>query len=472
MTKETGLDAVRYGMGVAIGDYDNDGDPDIYVTAFEGGTLYRNDSGKFTDVTAQTRHRGGDNWPTSAAFLDIDNDGDLDLFICQYVQWTPDFNRAQEFQLTGTGKGRTYGRPTDFLGSFCVLLRNDGDKFTDISAQAGIQVKSPAGDPAGKSLGVAPFDYDMDGKVDIAVSNDTVPNYLFHNLGDGKFEEVGVTMGVAFDQQGTARGNGHRLRTFSQRRGARPGRREFRQRDDRALRFGSPAVSPFADLANIHGLGAPTQPPLKFSLFFFDYDLDGRLDLLSVNGHLESDIAKVQATQTYAQPAQLYWNSGKPGRSRFVLVGPEVAGADLFQPIVGRGSEYADIDDDGDLNVVLTASGGPAHLLSNIGGDNNHWIRLRLVGRGKSNRDALAKGRARRRRRHATPSTFFGERISFLVRADPHLRTRRGRQGGLAHDRLAIRQDGRVQRSQGRPYLSDRRSGGHDRRPEVGKITF
>jgi hypothetical protein len=149
-----------------------------------------------------------------------------------------------------------------------------------------------------------------------------------------------------------------------------------------------PTTLQFSDLANLYGLGAPTQPPLKFGLFFFDYDLDGRLDLLSTNGHLESDIAKVQASMTYAQSAQLFWNTGQPGRTLFALVGPERAGPDLFRPIVGRGSAYADLDGDGDLDVVLTANGGPARLFRNDGGNKNHWLRLVLTGN-PSNRDAI-----------------------------------------------------------------------------------
>ncbi len=391
VTKDAGLDHTYFGMGVAVGDYDNDGNVDLYVTALGGGHLYRNDGkGHFEDVTQAANARASDGWLTSAAFFDMENDGDLDLFVCCYVMWTPEFDRSQSFQLRGTGKGRAYGPPSAFRGTLCSLLRNDGGRFVDVSERSGIQVRSAElKDPLGKALGVAPYDVDGDGLVDLAVANDTVQNFLFHNLGDGKFEEVAIVSGTAFDASGSPRG------------GMGIDWADFKNDGSLGLAVGNfanemvalyvsdrPKELLFSDLASSYGLGAPTQPPLKFGLFFFDYDLDGRLDLLSANGHLENDIALVQATQTYEQSAQLFWNTGRRGRALFALVGAENAGPDLFKRVVGRGSAYADVDGDGDLDVVLTVNGGAARLFRNDGGNKNHWLRLNLSGT-KSNRSAI-----------------------------------------------------------------------------------
>jgi len=390
VTKAAGLDKTFFGMGAAVGDYDNDGDPDVYITALGGGHLFRNDKGVFTDVTAEANARASEGWLTSAAFFDMENDGDLDLFVACYVDWAAETDRSQEFQLAGTGKGRAYGPPTAFNGAFCTLLRNDGGKFADVSEEAGIRVRTPdLKVPVAKSLGVAPYDVDGDGLVDLAVANDTVPNFFFHNLGGGKFEEMGISAGVAFDQAGSARGAmGIDWADFKNDGSLGLAIGNFANEMTALYVTEDPKGLQFSDLANVYGLGAPTQPPLKFGLFFFDYDLDGRLDLLSTNGHLESDIAKVQATETYAQPAQLFWNTGQKGRALYTLVGPKAAGPDLFVPVVGRGSTYADVDGDGDLDVVLTVNGGPAKLFRNDGGAANHWVRLSLVGT-KSNRDAV-----------------------------------------------------------------------------------
>ena len=397
VTKEAGLDKTFFGMGVAVGDYDNDGDSDLYVTAVGGGRLFRNDAGKFVDVTEAANASASEGWLTSAAFFDMENDGDLDLFVCCYVTWSPDFDKAQQHNVDGTN--RSYGPPNTFRGAFCVLLRNDGGKFVDVSEASGIRIrKAELSDPMAKSLGVAPQDVDGDGLVDLAVANDTVPNFLFHNLGKGKFEEIGIPSGVAFDQAGSPRGA--------------MGTDWGDVRNDGTLSLAvanfanemialyvtdSPKEMQFSDMAPYYGLGAATQPPLKFGLFFFDYDLDGRLDLLSANGHLDPDVSKVQASEHYEQPALLFWNTGRTGRGKnagrtgremFAMARAKDVGEDLFKPMVGRGSAYADIDGDGDLDVVLTANGGPARLLRNEGGNKNAWVRLKLVG-GESNRDAI-----------------------------------------------------------------------------------
>jgi hypothetical protein len=390
VTAGSGLAVSCFGMGVAVGDYDNDGDPDVFLTALDGARFFRNDAGVFHDVTDSVFAARPGGWLTSAAFFDLENDGDLDVFACRYVDWSPETDRALSTQLAGTGQGPAYDPPTGYPGSFCVLLRNDRGRFNDISAEAGIQVRAPGLEvPYAKALGVAPYDVDGDGRVDLAVSNDTVANFLFHNLGGGKFAEIGMSAGVAFDPSGATRAG----------MGIDWG--DFRNDGSLGLAIGNfanemmalyvtdePGRLQFADLAAVYGLGAPTQPPMKFGLIFFDYDRDGRLDLLSANGHLESDIARVQASESYAQPAQLFWNSGHPRRDRFIAVGADVAGPDLFRPIVGRGAAYADIDGDGDLDVLLTANGGPARLFRNDANGRNHWLRLRLKGTA-SNRDAI-----------------------------------------------------------------------------------
>ena len=388
VTKDAGLDKTYFGMGVATGDYDNDGDVDLYLTAVGGGHLFRNDGGKFIDVTEETNTSASDGWLTSAAFFDLENDGDLDLFVCSYVTWTPEFDKAQTNSLVGVGRG--FLPPNTFRGGFCVLLRNDAGKFADISEEAGIRRrKAELKDPLAKSLGVAPQDIDGDGLVDLAIANDTVPNFLFHNLGGGKFEEIGVISGVAFDQAGAPRGAmGTDWGDFRNDGTLGLAVANFANEMIALYVTDEPKEMRFSDMAPYFGLGAPTQPPLKFGLFFFDYDLDGRLDLFCANGHLEPDVSRVQASETYPQRAQLFWNSGRPGREMFVLVDEKSAGPDLFQPLVGRGSSYADIDGDGDLDVVLAANGGPARLLRNDGNPENRWVRLTLRGNG-SNRDAL-----------------------------------------------------------------------------------
>jgi hypothetical protein len=267
------------------------------------------------------------------------------------------------------------------------LYRNLGNgRFEDVSAKAGIQVVE-RGQAVGKSLGVIACDVDGDGWPDIIVANDTVRNFFFHNKGDGRFEEIGIESSVAYAEAQPRGAMGIDVGEY------RPGVTgiiigNFANEPDTFLRLDDPKRLTFWDAALAEGVYGVSRPLLKFGAFFFDYDLDGRLDLLTCNGHLEPEIATVQAGQTYAQPVQLFWNSGQ--KSCFVPVTASQAGPDLFRPLVGRGCAYADIDGDGRLDVVLTENGGPARLFRNEGGTGNHWIRLTLEGDGtRSNRSAI-----------------------------------------------------------------------------------
>jgi len=390
VTAGSGLDVSMYAMGVAVGDYDNDGLVDVFVSGVGGNRLFKNlGGGKFRDVTAESGLGGSDDqWGTSCGFFDYDNDGKLDLFVCNYVRWSRQVDLSQGFVLTGLG--RAYGPPVSFEGTTCRLYHNEGNgRFRDVTKSAGIEVLNPAtGKPMAKSLGVTFIDLDNDGYLDIIVANDTVQNFVFHNRGNGTFEEIGMQTGLAFDSSGQARGA--------------MGIDAACNRDDGSLAVaisnfanemtamyvsqGQPLL--FADEAVACGIGPASRLDLKFGLFFFDYDLDGRLDLLTANGHLEADIHKVQASQQYRQSAKLFWNAGAEQPTEFVCVGPDKCGTDLFRPIVGRGAAYADIDGDGDLDVILTQNNGPPLLLRNELNGRAHYLRFKLIGT-RHNRDAI-----------------------------------------------------------------------------------
>jgi hypothetical protein len=378
VTKAAGLALTFYGMGVAVGDYDGDGWDDFYLTSLNANHLLRNLGGRFEDVTVQAGVGGDpDTWSTSAAFLDYDRDGDLDLFVVNYVRWSRTIDLAIDFRLTGLG--RAYGAPVNFIGTQNRLYRNEGDgRFTDVSAAAGIDVTDPvSGRPAGKGLGVVPLDYDGDGWTDLAVANDTVRNFLYRNRGDGTFEEAGIFEGIAYDRNGKS-SSSMGIDAANYRNDPEVGIAVGKFANEMSSLFvTSEARTPFVDEGVIEGLGPASRIPLTFGVVFLDYDLDGRSDLLLANGHLEHEINKVQQSQTYAQPPQLFWNCGDACPGRFV---PVTEGGDLANPLVGRGIATADIDGDGDLDLLITQNGRRPALLRNDQRTGHHWLRIALEG--------------------------------------------------------------------------------------------
>ena len=387
VTGQAGVGFSDFGMGVAVGDYNGDGRQDLYVTCLGPNRLLLNEGGRFRETTKRAGVAGGDSdWSTSAAFFDYDRDGDLDLFVANYVQWSRKDDLEIDFRLTGLG--RAYGAPNHFIGTHNRLYRNEGDgRFSDVSRFAGIQINDGTGEkPVGKGLGVSPVDYDRDGWIDLVVANDTVRNFLYRNRGDGTFEEIGAREGIAYDRNGKATGAMGIDSAY------------FRNTLDLGIGIGNFANEmtslfvtadgrpPLADESVLVGLGPDTRLALTFGLVFFDADLDGRLDLLQVNGHLEHEINKVQPSQHYAQPAQLFWNCAEGCRNLFNLV--EDSG-DLSTPMVARGAAYADIDADGDLDLVVTQNGRGARLFRNDQQSGNHWLRLKLTGSAGRNPDAI-----------------------------------------------------------------------------------
>jgi hypothetical protein len=387
VTELAGLDKSFYGMGVAVGDYDGNGWTDLFITAVGGNHLYRNDSGSFTEVTESAGVGGDDSWSTGAAFFDYDKDGDLDLFVANYVRWSKQIDIEVDYRLDGIG--RAYGPPTNFAGTHSSLLRNDGERgFTDVSHAAGIQVANEAtGEAMGKALAVVPVDIDDDGFLDLVVANDTVRNFFFHNQGDGTFNEAAVISGLAFDRNGYATG-GMGADAAYYRGGANLGIAIGNFSNEMtSLYLSQESPSQFVDEAIVDGVGPASRQALTFGLFFFDYDLDGRLDLLQANGHLEEEINTIQSSQHYEQAPQLFWNCGDACTTSFVAVEADKMGA-LSRSLVGRGASYADIDGDADLDVVITQPGRRARLLRNDQQLGHHWLRVKLVGRAK-NRNAI-----------------------------------------------------------------------------------
>ena len=388
VTRQAGLAQSFYGVGVAVGDYNDDGWIDIFLTALGENHLFRNRQGRFQEVTAQAGIGGDkDDWSSSAGFFDADRDGDLDLFVCNYVRWSRDLDLEVNFTLNG--RDRAYGPPTNFTGTYPYFYRNNGDgTFTDVSREAGVQVDNPAtGKPMSKALALAPVDLDRDGFVDVLVANDTVQNFLFHNLGDGTFEEVGIFSGVGFDSHGSATGAmGMDAGYFRNSHALGLGISNFAN-EMTSLLVSDQDPLQFNDEAPSEGIGSASRLKLSFGLFFFDYDLDGRLDLFQANGHLDEEINQVQASQHYEQAAQLFWNVGDDRLATFEEV-PAATLGDLGRLLVGRGATYADVDADGDLDVLITQTGRAPKLFRNNQDLNHNWLRVRLQS-GTKNRNAI-----------------------------------------------------------------------------------
>ncbi len=374
ITAGSGLDVEMYGIGAAAGDYDNDGRQDLYVTALEGDRLFHNEgNGRFRDVT-KTAGIANANFGTSAAWLDYDKDGRLDLFVANYVQWSP----GGDLRCSLDGVSKSYCTPETYKGTASRLFRNvGGGRFEDAGRKAGI------GDGTSKSLGVTILDYDQDGWPDIFVANDTQPNKLYRNDRNGTFREEGIGAGVAFSEDGVARGAmGADAADYD--RSGRPHLLVGNFANEMLALYHNEGNGLFVDEAPKSAVGRASLLSLAFGVFFFDYDLDGYPDILSANGHIEETIERVQPRIQYKQPPLLFRNAGQ---RRFENASTAV-GAAFSRPIVARGAAYADYDHDGDLDVLLTSNDGPAYLFRNDGGNANNWITVRTRGV-KSNRDGI-----------------------------------------------------------------------------------
>jgi enediyne biosynthesis protein E4 len=375
VTRAAGLAKSIYGQGVAVGDYDNDGFVDIFVTALGQSRLFRNNgAGKFTDVTAKAGLTSPGYFSSSAAFFDYDKDGRLDLFLCNYVEWSPEIDVFCALDNVN----KSYCTPEKYKGQSSRLYHNVGGKFVDVTEKAGLL------DPTGKSLGVAILDYDRDGWPDIFVANDTQPNKLYKNSGGaGTFTESALTAGVALSEEGRARGG---MGTdFADIDGAgNPSIIVGNFSNDMLALFRNQGKGLFIDQAPSSNIGQATMLSLTFGLFFFDYDLDGRPDFFMANGHVADDINKVQPKITYAMKPQLFSGEGK---ARFTETSAR-AGRPFQRAVVGRGAAYGDYDNDGDLDILLTTNGGPAYLLRNDNGNQARFVRFKTAG-DKSNRDGI-----------------------------------------------------------------------------------
>jgi hypothetical protein len=403
VTRSVGLDIEIYGMGVAVGDYNNDGFPDLLITCVGQNRLFRNTGkGTFVDVTRSAGLFGRQAFSTSALWFDYDRDGLLDLIICNYVKWSPE----HDVFCSSDGTRKSYCTPEAYHGETCWLFRNRGDgTFEDVTATSGIF------DASSKSLGVAMLDYDNDGWPDLLVANDTQPNKLYRNLRNGTFKDVALEAGVAFSAEGKARaGMGVDVADIQNNGGQGIAVTNFDNEMIGLYRATAPGA--YNDVALQSGIGAASRATLGFGCVFADIDLDGALDLAVVNGHIDETARNIRYGIGYAQPPHLFLNDGS-GKFRDAA---SEAGNGFAQPKVGRGLAYADFDRDGDLDLLITTNNGPAFLYRNDRTSGNHSIRLYLVGT-KSNRDAIG-ARVRLTSEGVTQSRLVKSGSSYLSQSE------------------------------------------------------
>jgi hypothetical protein len=374
VTRKAGLAVPMFGLGVAVGDYDNDGFDDIFITALGQSHLFHNNgNGTFTDVTKAVGVWGPNEFSTSAAWVDYDRDGKLDLVVANYVHWT----EQTDLYCTLDGTHKSYCTPESYKGTSVLLWHNlGGGKFEDATQNAGL------GDPTSKSLGVAILDYNGDGWPDILIANDTQPNKLYLNKKDGTFEERGVAAGIGFSEDGVARA-GMGVDAADYDRSGHPSVIISNFANQMVSLYHNEGNGLFVDEAPQSEVGRATLVTLGFGCFFFDYDNDGWPDIFVADGHIEDAIEHVQKRVSYAEPSHLFRSLGK---GKFQEVTAQM-GAAFSAPRVARGAAYADIDNDGFLDVLVTTNAGPAYLFHNEGGSNRS-LRVKLVGT-KSNRDGI-----------------------------------------------------------------------------------
>jgi hypothetical protein len=396
VTKRAGLATTFYGMGIAVGDYDNDGFDDFYVTAVLGPAhLYHNNrNGTFTDVTSSAGVGDYGYWGSSCAWIDYDRDGKLDLFVCNYVKYR---SLADQIPCSYRPGTISYCTPRVYQGESCVLYRNlGGGKFQDVSVRAGVH------NPQAKALGVAVWDVDGDGWPDVFVANDGVPNYLYHNNHDGTFREIGTEAGIAYSEGGDARA-GMGIDAADELFNGRTSMLVTNFSAEMVGLYRQSSKSLFQDDSFDCGIGPATTRSLGFGTFFFDADNDGNNDVLVVNGHVQDDVSLFQTRMEYEQKPLLFQGDG---RGKYREVGAAIGGP-FAQKVVARGAAWGDVDGDGLLDVLVVVNNGRAQLWHNTSRPENHWIALRLRGT-KSNRDGIGA---------VVTITAAGRKLSTMIRS-------------------------------------------------------